>query len=63
MADDRQDRRRMSHAERSTDRDTYGDLVDLNVDQLQDLAARWRIDGRSRMGKDELLQALRTRTR
>lgn len=36
------------------------DLVQLNVDQLQELAARARIDGRSGMGKEALIAALTT---
>jgi hypothetical protein len=40
-------------------RETYGALVELIVDQLQDLAAEQGIAGRCRMGKDQLLEALR----
>lgn len=36
----------------------YGELFDRNVAELQDLAAERRIEGRSRMGKQELLEAL-----
>lgn len=39
------------------------ELARLNVDQLLKLAAEAHIDGRSRMGKAELLDALASRSR
>lgn len=35
-----------------------GELEDKTVDELQDLAAEAEIDGRSKMNKDELIDAL-----